>query len=45
MSEEYTIETLVKGIAIAVGIVFVAIMLFNLPEMIEIVKTEGIFYE
>ena len=46
MSEkEYGIQTLALGIGIALGIVLVAIVVFNLGEIWGIIQTEGLLSE
>lgn len=44
-SNEYTQETLVIGVLIAVGIVLVGIVVMNLPEILHIIATEGLLSE
>ena len=44
-SNEYTQETLVTGVLIAVGIVLVGIVIMNLPEILHIIATEGLLSE
>lgn len=44
-SNEYTPEVLVKGILIALAIVFTVIIVINLPEIVHIISTEGLLSE
>lgn len=42
MNQDYNAPTLAWGVGIALAIVFIAIIIANAPEMIEIIKTEGL---
>lgn len=43
--KEYGIQTLALGVGIAIGIVLVAIVAFNLGEIWGIIQTEGLLSE
>lgn len=43
--QDYNLSTLAWGVGIALAIVFAVIVIVNLPEMINIVATEGLLSE
>ena len=43
--QDYNLHTLAWGVGIALAIVFVGILIVNLPEIINIIATEGLLSE
>lgn len=43
--QDYNLPTLAWGVGIALAIVFTVIVIVNLPEMINIIATEGLLSE
>lgn len=41
-NEDYNVPTLLTGVGVAIAIVAVAIIILNAPEILEIIKTEGL---